>query len=144
MAYSQNGVAYCNFTIAVTEKYKKENGDIVESTAFVKCTAYRHLAETIAKYCKKGDRILVEGKLATNAWVDKNGNKRVDLYVKIDKFLFMQNKNCDNQQEAQKNNNTYNQQQSQQNTQQRQKSDLTEEAKKIVGDDLPDDDEIPF
>lgn len=39
------------------------------------------MAEFICKYFEKGQQVIIEGKISTNSYVDRNGNKRKDVYV---------------------------------------------------------------
>jgi single-strand DNA-binding protein len=63
-----------NLTIATTEKYNK-NGEKVELTEWHNIVATGKLSEIIEKWVKKGDKILIEGKIRTRSY-EKNGEKR--------------------------------------------------------------------
>jgi single-strand DNA-binding protein len=47
------------------------------------------LAETIAQYGKKGNGVLVSGRLNQRAWEDKNGNKRSSVEIVVEDFNFV-------------------------------------------------------
>ena len=74
--FTQSGDAVCNFSIAVSEKYKDKAGDQKENTVWINCVAWRKLAEICAQYLKKGSFVRVAGKLTNRQWEDKDGNKR--------------------------------------------------------------------
>ncbi|MDD2286822.1 MAG: single-stranded DNA-binding protein, partial [Paludibacter sp.] len=59
-----------NLTIATTEKYTK-NGEKVEVTEWHNIVATGKLSEIIEKWVKKGDKILIEGKIRTRSY-EKN------------------------------------------------------------------------
>ena len=63
-----------NLTIATTEKYTK-NDEKVEVTEWHNIVATGKLSEIIEKWVKKGDKILIEGKIRTRSY-EKNGEKR--------------------------------------------------------------------
>lgn len=80
---TQSGVSYCKFTTAWSEKYKE-----VETQCFLECSSWRQNAEFISKYFKKGDQVIVEGRLVTNKWQDKDGNNRTTVVCEVDKCHF--------------------------------------------------------
>ena len=84
MRQTQNGVAVVSFTVAWSEKYKE-----TETKCFLDCTAWRNTAEFVSKYFAKGQEILVEGKLRTDSWEDKDtGAKRSSIKLDVDKVHF--------------------------------------------------------
>lgn len=49
-----SGISVCRFSIAVNRDYTNADGE--RETDFFNCTAWRGIAETIARYCKKGTK----------------------------------------------------------------------------------------
>ena len=82
-----SGVEVVTFTLAWNEKYKDK-----ETTLFINCVAYRSLAIHIANFFTKGDQVLVEGKLTSRSFDDKEGNKRFVTELLVDKVHFVGNK----------------------------------------------------
>ena len=74
--YMPNGEAVANITLATSESWKDQQGQLQERTEWHRCVAYRKLAEIIGEYLKKGAKIYIEGKLRTREWVDQQGQKR--------------------------------------------------------------------
>lgn len=70
---TQSGVPFLNFTIAIDRDYK--NGDEKE-TDFVDVSAYRATAEYLSKYADKGRMVIVNGRLQSRKYQDKDGNNR--------------------------------------------------------------------
>ena len=60
--------------VAMNEKYKK-NDELVEKTVFVDVDIWGSQADNVAKYLKKGSKVLVDGKLKLETWVDKESGK---------------------------------------------------------------------
>jgi len=60
-----------SFRIAVNRPFVAKNGE--RATDFFNVVAWRAQAEFIAKYFKKGSLILVDGRLESREYVDKNG-----------------------------------------------------------------------
>lgn len=86
-----------NFSIATNESYIKNN-EKIEKTEWHKIVSLGKTAENINKYAKKGDLILVHGKLQTRSWENKDGQKRYVTEVLVNEFkLLCSNKNEDSQ-----------------------------------------------
>ena len=77
MKYTADSVAICNFSIAVTEKWKNK-----DNTEWVGCVAFNKLAEICGEYLSKGSPVYVSGKWHTSSW-DKDGVRqyRTELTV---------------------------------------------------------------
>ena len=80
---TNGGVPYAKFTVAWSEKYKE-----TETVCFLDCTAFRGTAEFVNKYWGNGQEIIVEGKLVTNKWTDKEGNNRSRTELTVNKAHF--------------------------------------------------------
>ena len=68
------GVDVATFTIACDKGGKDKGCD------FIDCSAWRNTAEFISKYFHKGDMILVDGKLQTRTYQDKDTGKNRTAY----------------------------------------------------------------
>lgn len=82
-----SGVSVCHFTIAVTRNYTTGDGE--RETDFFKCTAWRGLADSIARFCKKGGKVAVSGSVQLRNYDDNKGQKRtaVDIIAQDVEFL---------------------------------------------------------
>ena len=83
------GPSVCSFTVAVNRNYRGTDGEQKEEVSFIDCSAWGKLAETIAQYGKKGNGVLVSGRLNQRAWEDKNGNKRSSVEIVVEDFNFV-------------------------------------------------------
>ena len=83
MRSTQAGVSVCSFRVAWSEKYKE-----TETKLFLSCTAWRATADLICKHFHKGKEIIVEGKLSTQEWTDKEGGKRSTVEMTVDRVHF--------------------------------------------------------
>ena len=72
----QNGGKAASFTLATTEKWKGKDGKPAESTEWHRIAVYGPTVEAVEKMLKKGDAVLVEGRIASRAFRDKDGNDR--------------------------------------------------------------------
>ena len=82
-----SGVPVCHFSIAVNRNYQSQDGE--RQTDFFNCTAWRAMAETIARYTKKGKKVSVVGSIQLRNYEDNQGVKRtaVDVIVQDCEFL---------------------------------------------------------
>ena len=82
-----SGVPMCRFAIAVQRPYSSQDGE--RQTDFFECTAWRGLAETIARFTKKGNKVAVAGSIQIRNYEDNQGAKRtaVDVIVQDCEFL---------------------------------------------------------
>ena len=85
-----SGKKVLKFGIAVRRDYVR--GDSDKNADFFSCIAWSGTAETIARYCKKGDKIYLDGKIETRSYEDNKGIKRNAIDFIIDKMEFLGNK----------------------------------------------------
>ena len=84
LRFTQGGIPVCDFGIAVNRVRSKN-----EEVDFFDVSAWRELGETIANYKKKGDPILVEGRLQYRTWEAQDGSKRSKVDVTADNVQFL-------------------------------------------------------
>lgn len=75
LRYTPGGDAVTRFVVAINEQYRDRNGQDQESVHFVEVNVWRELAEACAELAK-GDPVLVMGRLVTDNWTDKDGNRQ--------------------------------------------------------------------
>jgi single-strand DNA-binding protein len=88
LRYTQNGTAVCSFSIANNRTYVT-GGDKREQVSFFNCVAWTKMGEVIAEYCKKGQRIAIEGRLQERKYDAQDGSKKSIVEVVIDNFQFL-------------------------------------------------------
>lgn len=82
LKHTQSAVAYTEFTVAWSEKYKD-----TETKLFLRCKAWRYNADFISKYFRKGQEIAIQGHLVTEQWED-NGEKKSRTICMVDRAHF--------------------------------------------------------
>lgn len=82
-----SGDNVCAFTVAVPRRFKGRNGPDAD---FFDCSAWRQTGEFISRYFKKGDGIVLSGRLESRKWVDNIGNNRVSWQVVCEAAEFSQ------------------------------------------------------
>ena len=96
LRYAQSGgLAIANTAIATTRKFTS-NGEKKEEVCFIDITFFGRSAEVANQYLRKGSKILVEGRLKLDQWVDQNGQKRSKHSVTVETMQMLDSKG-DNQ-----------------------------------------------
>lgn len=81
-----NGVSVASFRIAVDRDFKDKSGE--RQADFVNVIAWRATGEFVSKFFSKGRMAIVEGKLQTRSYEDRDGNKRTATEVVADNIYF--------------------------------------------------------
>lgn len=81
-----------SFNLAVTDRASKKDADGNYETDFFKVTSFGAIAECIEKYCSKGDRVLVKGKLKNNNYTKENGEKVYSNEIILSEVEFLETK----------------------------------------------------
>ena len=90
MRTTPSGQSVANFSLAVSRSWKGQDGQTQEQTSFINCVAWGRAGEIIAQYVKKGDALLVSGRLDQRSWDDKeSGQKRSTIEVNVEDFNFV-------------------------------------------------------
>lgn len=107
LKYTQNGKAYCRFTLAVDRGLSKEKKQEAEANGqptadFINCVAWGTTAEVLNKYTAKGKKVLVYGSIETGSYTVQDGSKRytTDVLVKRIEILEFADSNNTNSQDT--------------------------------------------
>ncbi|QPG06551.1 single-stranded DNA-binding protein [Salinimonas marina] len=82
--YMPNGNAVANLSLATSESWKDQQGQVQERTEWHRLVMYKRLAEVAGEYLAKGSQIYVEGKLQTRKWQDQQGQERYSTEIVVD------------------------------------------------------------
>jgi len=159
LRYSQGGMGIANTGLATSRKFTV-NGEKREEVCFVDITFFARSAEIANQYLRKGSKILVEGRLNFDQWVDQNGQKRSKHTVVVETMQMLDSKNSaaaqSDEYPAQQNqpNQSYQQPSYQQPSYQQQQQPQSYQQKPSAQQQMPsnssipeidiDEDEIPF
>ena len=80
---------YTKFTLAINRKSRKDSETEAD---FINILVWNALAETMCKYLSKGSQIGLTGRLCSNSYTDKDGNKRYSTEVVAEDFKFLDKK----------------------------------------------------
>ena len=95
LRYTQNGVAYGSFTIAVNRRFKNQNGE--READFINCVIWKKGAENLANFTQKGSLIGVSGAIQTRNYDNQQGQRVYVTEVLVENFdLLESRKTADN------------------------------------------------
>lgn len=90
-----SNTAVLNTAIATSERHKGADGEWHEQTEWHNIVVFGKSAENMARYCSKGSKVAVDGKLQTRSWEKKDGTKAYTTEVIADRVEFLTPKNAD-------------------------------------------------
>ena len=82
-----DGISVVRFTLAVDRGMRAGEE---RQTDFFDIVAFRQLADNVANYVTKGRLVLVEGRLQTRSYTDREGNRRKAYEVVADTVRFLE------------------------------------------------------
>ncbi|MBU0611856.1 single-stranded DNA-binding protein [Patescibacteria group bacterium] len=84
-----SGIKVCSFSIATNRVWKDKNGARQEAADYHNVVVFGRQAETVSQYMRKGNSILVEGRMQTRSWDDKeSGQKKYRTEIIADRVQF--------------------------------------------------------
>lgn len=86
---TQSGSTLAKLRIATTERAKDRDGNWGEHTEWHRVTCFGRTAENVAKFCRKGKQVYIEGKIRTSKYQDRDGNDRWSTEVIADQVRFL-------------------------------------------------------
>ncbi|MBE6154662.1 MAG: single-stranded DNA-binding protein [Firmicutes bacterium] len=135
-----SNLSVATFSIAVSRPFNSQGG--TPETDFINCVVWRRQAENLAKYCRKGSQIAVEGRIQTRNYTAQDGSKRYVTEVMCDNITFLGTKN-DNQGSA--NPFVDNNYQAPMEPSEMPTTDISEDPFKDFGEEITlSDDDLPF
>lgn len=84
---TSTGTSVASFTIASTPRaFDRQSGEWKDGTAlFLRCSAWRELADHVVNSLDKGTRVIVSGRLSQREY-EKNGQKRTVIEMEVDEI----------------------------------------------------------
>lgn len=86
LRFTPSGAAVCNFTVASTPRnFDRQSQEWKDGEAlFMRCNAWRQLAENVSEGLRRGDRVVVVGRLKQRSFDTKEGEKRTVVECEAD------------------------------------------------------------
>lgn len=141
---TQSNMEISRFSLACQSDFVSRDGE--RDTEFINCVAFNRSAQTINRYCRKGQMILVQGRIRNNSYDAQDGTKRYTTDVVVDNFEFLGSKNenggASYSASASNNSVAYSPEASASNIE---TTDISEDPYKDFGDELTlSSDDLPF
>ena len=83
-----SGAKVTSLSLATNRVWKDAAGAKKEQTDFHNIVVFGRQAETVAQYIKKGSMLMVEGRIQTRSWEDKDGKKNYRTEIVADRVQF--------------------------------------------------------
>lgn len=87
---NRQDMAVARFSVAVNRSFKNAEGKY--DADFINCVAFGKAAETIEKYFRKGDRILIQGEWRTGNYKTNDGRTVYTNDLNVQKFDFLESR----------------------------------------------------
>jgi single-strand DNA-binding protein len=87
--HTPKGTAVGDLSMAISEKYKTQDGTEKEEVVYVDVVVWGRQAETCKEYLTKGSPIFVEGRLQLDQWESQQGEKKSKIRVRADRVQFL-------------------------------------------------------
>lgn len=86
LRFTPSGAAVANFTVASTPRnFDKNTNEWVDGEAmFLRCSIWRQAAENVAESLQRGMRVVVQGRLKSRSYEDREGQKRTVFEIEVD------------------------------------------------------------
>ena len=86
LRFTNSGIPVASFTVASTPRtFDKQANEWRDGDAlFMRCSAWRDMAENVAESLTKGARVIVQGRLQQRSYTDKEGNQRTGIDLQVD------------------------------------------------------------
>lgn len=96
LRYLPSGSAVAKTGLAVNRTWKdKMSGEAKTEVMFIDIVIYGKSAEIANQYMLKGKKVLVEGRLVLEQWVDQSGQKRSKHVLSVESFQFLDTKSSE-------------------------------------------------
>ncbi|PAF42036.1 single-stranded DNA-binding protein [Helicobacter sp. 11S03491-1] len=100
LRYLPSGSALATLGLASNRRYKKQDGTQGEEVCFVDVKLFGRAAEVANQYLRKGSKVLIEGRLTLESWVDQNGAKKSKHTITAESMQMLDSKSSNIQDES--------------------------------------------
>ena len=90
-------------TIAINDFWKNQNGELIKKANYLNVIVWGTLAENCVKYLKKGRSVMVEGRIETDKYEDKNGITQNVTRINCNNIIFLESSIKKNNEEKEEN-----------------------------------------
>lgn len=86
---TETGKKLVRFSLATNEIYTNVKGEKVKETQWHNLVAWGKVADVAGKYLSKGSEVVIEGKLITKDYLDKQGIKKYVTEIQVNEILLL-------------------------------------------------------
>ena len=90
------GGKVATFSLATSRQWNSQTGEKQEKTEWHRCVAWNArqgsgtgLADIVEKYCRKGERVYVDGSIEYSQWKDKDGQTRYTTEIRVRELMLL-------------------------------------------------------
>lgn len=94
-AQNENSTCIANYTLAVDRRFKRQGEE--QTADFIRCVAMGKGGEFAEKYLRQGTKVVVEGRIQTGSYTNKDGNKVYTTDVMVESQEFAESKSASQQ-----------------------------------------------
>lgn len=87
----EKSTAIARFSLAVERRFKRDNDE--QNTDFISCIAFGRVAEFLEKFGRKGTKFVLDGRIQTGSYNNKDGQKVYTTDVVVENIEFAESKN---------------------------------------------------
>ncbi len=84
-----DGKRIAKFSLATNETYKDSSGQKVTDTQWHNIIAWNNIASIVEQFLQKGSEVIIEGRLRSRSFDDKEGNKRYFTEIVCNELLML-------------------------------------------------------
>ena len=91
--YSQgeSSTAIARFSLAVDRRFRRDNDE--QTADFINCVAFNKTAEFLERFGRKGTKFVLEGRIQTGSYTNKDGQRVYTTDVVVENIEFAESKN---------------------------------------------------
>ena len=86
----ENSIAVGRFTLAVDRRFKHDGEE--QQADFISCVAFGKIAEFLEKYTRQGTKLVIEGRIQTGSYTNRDGNKVYTTDIVVENAEFAESK----------------------------------------------------
>lgn len=90
---TQNGGRVATLSVATSRQWKGQDGNMQEKTEWHRVvlwnSTYSKLADVAEKYCRKGEKVYIEGSIEYRSWQDKEGQTRYTTEIRANELILL-------------------------------------------------------
>ena len=90
---TSNGSRVATLSVATSRQWKNQSGEKQEKTEWHRVILWNNKGSTLAdiaeKYCKKGDKVYIEGSIEYRSWQDREGQTRYTTEITARELIML-------------------------------------------------------